>query len=136
MDEGRGLRSRIAAALRAEFDVLEGQNYESAYIYLQEAELDILLLGLPIETGGVKECLELLDRLDGSEIDTLVIVLSSDDKKSTALKIMDEGLITTTSRNRSIPMYCGTWSNGPSKSYVFSAKTASCARKSAARIPG
>jgi DNA-binding NtrC family response regulator len=33
----------------------------------------------------------LLDRLDGSEIDTLVIVLSSDDKKSTALKIMDGG---------------------------------------------
>jgi DNA-binding NtrC family response regulator len=91
VDEDAGLRSRIAAALRAEFDVLEGQNYESAYIYLQEAELDILLLGLPIETGGVKECLELLDRLDGSEIDTLVIVLSSDDKKSTALKIMDGG---------------------------------------------
>jgi len=85
------LRSRIAAALRSDFDVLEGQNYEAAYIYLQEAELDILLLGLPIAPGGVRECLELLDRLDGSEIDTLVIVLSSDDKKSTALKIMDGG---------------------------------------------
>jgi DNA-binding NtrC family response regulator len=35
--------------------------------------------------------MELLDRLDGSEIDTLVIVLSADDKKSTALKIMDGG---------------------------------------------
>jgi DNA-binding NtrC family response regulator len=79
------------AALRADFDVLEGQNYEAAYIYLQEAELDILLLGLPVASGGVRECLELLDRLDGSEIDTLVIVLSSDDKKSTALKIMDGG---------------------------------------------
>jgi DNA-binding NtrC family response regulator len=33
----------------------------------------------------------LLDRLDGSEIDTLVIVLSSDEKKATALKIMDGG---------------------------------------------
>ena len=85
------MRSRIAAALRSDFDVLEGQNYEAAYIYLQEAELDILLLGLPIAPGGVRECLELLDRLDGSEIDTLVIVLSSDDKKSTALKIMDGG---------------------------------------------
>jgi two-component system response regulator AtoC len=79
------------AALRSDFDVLEGQNYEAAYIYLQEAELDILLLGLPVASGGVRECLELLDRLDGSEIDTLVIVLSSDDKKSTALKIMDGG---------------------------------------------
>jgi len=79
------------AALRTDFDVLEGQNHEAAYIYLQEAELDILLLGLPVASGGVRECLELLDRLDGSEIDTLVIVLSSDEKKSTALKIMDGG---------------------------------------------
>ena len=91
MDDDAGLRSRIVAALRTDFDVLEGQNYEAAYIYLQEAELDILLLGLPVASGGVRECLELLDRLDGSEIDTLVIVLSSDDKKSTALKIMDGG---------------------------------------------
>ena len=91
MDDDAGLRSRIVAALRTDFDVLEGQNYEAAYIYLQEAELDILLLGLPVASGGVRECQELLDRLDGSEIDTLVIVLSSDDKKSTALKIMDGG---------------------------------------------
>ncbi len=91
MDDDAGLRSRIVAALRSDFDILEGQNYEAAYIYLQEAELDILLLGLPVASGGVRECLELLDRLDGSEIDTLVIVLSSDDKKSTALKIMDGG---------------------------------------------
>ena len=91
MDDDAGLRSRIVAALRTDFDVLEGQNHEAAYIYLQEAELDILLLGLPVASGGVRECLELLDRLDGSEIDTLVIVLSSDEKKSTALKIMDGG---------------------------------------------
>jgi DNA-binding NtrC family response regulator len=91
IDDDAGVRSRIAAALRSGFDVLEGQNYEAAYIYLQEAELDVLLLGLPIAGGGARECLELLDRLDGSEIDTLVIVLSSDDKKSTALKIMDGG---------------------------------------------
>lgn len=70
---------------------MEGENYEAAYIYLQEAELDVLLIGLPIASGGVRECLELLDRLDGSEIDTLVIVLSSDEKKTTALKIIDGG---------------------------------------------
>jgi two-component system, NtrC family, response regulator AtoC len=33
----------------------------------------------------------LLHRLEGSEIDTLVIVLSSDDKKATALKVIDAG---------------------------------------------
>jgi DNA-binding NtrC family response regulator len=35
--------------------------------------------------------MELLGRLDGSEIDTLVIVLSSDPKKSAALKVIDAG---------------------------------------------
>ena len=71
--------------------MLEGTDYESAYKLLQESELDVLLLGLPIATGSVKECTELLGRLDGSEIDTLVIVLSSDDKKSSALKVIDAG---------------------------------------------
>lgn len=91
MDDDAGLRSKIAAALRVEFEVLEGEDYDSAYKLLQESELDILLLGLPIASGGVRECLELLDRLDGSDIDTLVVVLSSDDKKTTALKIIDGG---------------------------------------------
>jgi len=71
--------------------VLEGEDYDAAYKLLQESELDVLLLGLPIASGSVKECTELLSRLDGSEIDTLVIVLSSDDKKSSALKVIDAG---------------------------------------------
>ena len=71
--------------------MLEGVDYDAAYKLLQESELDVLLLGLPIESGGVKECAELLSRLQGSEIDTLVIALSSDDKKSSALKIIDAG---------------------------------------------
>lgn len=91
MDDDTGLRGKIAAALRTEFEVYEGGDYEAAYKLLQESELDVLLLGLPMESGGVKECAELLDRLDGSEIDTLVIVLSSDNKKATALKVIDAG---------------------------------------------
>jgi two-component system response regulator PilR (NtrC family) len=91
VDDDAGLRSRIVSSLRSEFDVLEGEDYKSAYALLEEAELDVLLLGLPLASGGIAECLELLDRLDGSEIDTLVVVLSSDGKKSTALKIIDGG---------------------------------------------
>lgn len=91
MDDDAGLRSKIAAGLRSEFEILEGADYEAAYKLLQESELDVLLLGLPIESGGVRECTELLNRLDGSEIDTLVIVLSSDSKKATALKVIDSG---------------------------------------------
>jgi DNA-binding NtrC family response regulator len=91
VDDDASLRSKIASALRSEFEVFEGADYEAAYKLLQESELDVLLLGLPMESGGVKECTELLSRLDGSEIDTLVIVLSGDNKKVTALKVIDAG---------------------------------------------
>ena len=91
MDDDASLRSKIASSLRSDFEVLEGEDYEGAYRLLQEAELDVLLLGMPIASGSVRECMELLGRLDGSEIDTLVIVLSSDPKKSAALKVIDAG---------------------------------------------
>src|SRR6202008_2500982 len=77
--------------LRSDFEVLEGEDSDAAVKLLEERELDVLLLGLPIASGGVRECTELLSRLDGSNIDTLVIVLSSDEKKSTALKVIDAG---------------------------------------------
>ncbi len=91
VDDDDALRSKIASSLRSYFEVLEGRDYEAAYNLLQECELDVLLLGLPIASGGMHECTELLDRLDGSEIDTLVLVMSSDERKSTALKIIDAG---------------------------------------------
>jgi len=91
VDDDESVRSKIASSLRSDFEVLEGKDYEAAYKLLQESELDILLLGLPIASGGVRECIELLNRLDGSEIDTLVLVLSSDSKKSTALKVIGAG---------------------------------------------
>lgn len=70
---------------------MEGSDYPDAYRLLQESDLDVLLLDINMPSGSVKECLELLGRLDGSEIDTLVIVLSDDQKKSTALKVIDAG---------------------------------------------
>jgi DNA-binding NtrC family response regulator len=91
VDDDESLRSKIASSLRSDFEVLEGEDYDAAYRLLQESELDVLLLGLPIASGGIRECRELLSRLDGSEIDTLVLVLSSDEKKSTALKVIDAG---------------------------------------------
>lgn len=91
MDDDQSLRSHIVSSLRSDFEVLEGADYADAYRLLQENALDVLMLGLPIASGGVKECTELLSRLVGSEIDTLVIVLSSDETKATALKVIDGG---------------------------------------------
>jgi two-component system response regulator AtoC len=91
VDDDAGLRAKIASALRSDFEVLEGEDYDAAVKLLEERAIDVLLIGLPIVSGGVRECVELLSRLDGSDIDTLVIVLSSDEKKSTALKVIDAG---------------------------------------------
>lgn len=91
VDNDESLRSRISSALRSEFEVLEGKDFEDAYRLLQECDIDVLLLGLPLPSGGVRECLELLQRLDGSEIDTLVIILSGDSRKTTAMKLIDAG---------------------------------------------
>jgi DNA-binding NtrC family response regulator len=85
------VRGKIAAALRADNDVFEGEDYTAAFVLLQETDVDILLLGLPLPSGGVSECVELLQRLDGSEIDTLVIVLSEDTKRASALKVIEAG---------------------------------------------
>jgi DNA-binding NtrC family response regulator len=91
VDDDAGLRAKIASALRSDFEVLEGEDYDAAVKLLEERAIDVLLIGLPIVSGGVRECVELLSRLEGSDIDTLVIVLSSDEKKSTALKVIDAG---------------------------------------------
>ena len=92
VDSDAVLRSKIAAALTADFEVVVAEDYEGAYHILQETLLDVLLLGLPMASGeGIAECIELLERLATENVDTLVIVLSSDERKATALKAIDAG---------------------------------------------
>ena len=92
VDSDAVLRSKIAAALSADFEVVVAEDYEGAYHILQETLLDVLLLGLPMASGeGIAECIELLERLATENVDTLVIVLSSDERKATALKVIDAG---------------------------------------------
>jgi DNA-binding NtrC family response regulator len=91
VDDDASLRAKILSDLRPQFETLEGEDYDDAVRLLQEEGLDVLLLGLPIASVGVRECTDLLGRLDGSNIDTLVIILSSDETKTTALKVIDAG---------------------------------------------
>lgn len=91
IDIDEAFRARIAADLEDEFEILEGDNFETAYHHLQESGLDVLLLGLPLPPGGVRECIELLRRLSESEIDALVIVLNEDSNKAPALKLIEAG---------------------------------------------
>jgi DNA-binding NtrC family response regulator len=91
VDDDPNVRARIGATLRSDFEVLEGADYADAYRLLREAELDVLLLDINLPSGDVKECLTLLRELGKSDIDTLVIVLSDDNRKSSALKVIDAG---------------------------------------------
>jgi hypothetical protein len=45
VDDDASLRSKLASGFRAEFEILEGDNYKTAYKFLQQDELDVLLLG-------------------------------------------------------------------------------------------
>jgi DNA-binding NtrC family response regulator len=91
VDDDANVRAGVAATLRSDFEVLEGADYADAYRLLREVELDVLLLDLNLPSGDVKECVALLRELGKSDIDTLVIVLSDDNRKSSALKAIDAG---------------------------------------------
>jgi DNA-binding NtrC family response regulator len=89
--EDAGLRQQLASSLHEDFDLVEAESADDAYRVLQEHAPDVLLLDLKVSPGGVRECTTLLRELDESELDTLVIVLSEDTRKATALRIMDAG---------------------------------------------
>ena len=91
VDDEAPLRARLASSLRTDFEILEGASYEDAFRLLQDAELDVLLLDIEMPPAGMKDCLDLLKQLGESEIDTLVIVMSDEAKKSLALKVLDSG---------------------------------------------
>ncbi len=84
-------RSKIADSLSNQFEILGGEDHKAAYNLLLEGSLDVLLLSLTLPSGGLRECLALLRDLQKGPIDTVVIVLSDDEKKATALKVMDAG---------------------------------------------
>jgi len=91
IDIDEGFRSQIVNDLGDEFDILEGEDFESAYQHIQESGLDVLLLGLPLPSGGVRESIELVRKIAESDIDTLVIVLNEDNNKTPALKLIEAG---------------------------------------------
>ena len=91
VDDDLQTRQHLAAPLRGDYEVLEAADHDGAYRLLREHEPDILLLDLNLPSGSVRECVALLNDLTQSDLDTLIIVLSDDRTKSTALKVMDAG---------------------------------------------
>ncbi len=92
VDSDAAPRSRLAALLRSSFDVVEGESFADAYQIFQGVDpLDVLLIDLDISPDGLNECVELLNSLSQSDLDTFVIVLSEDQKKATALRVVEAG---------------------------------------------
>ncbi len=84
-------RQSSAATLRPDFEVFEAADHDGAYRLLQESVPDVLVLGLTLPSGSLRECLALLTDLSQSDLDSLVIVISDDRTKGIALKVMDAG---------------------------------------------
>src|SRR3989337_3871065 len=91
VEDDPAARHALTAVLRADFNLFEGVSHQDAYQLLQEAELDVLLLDLNLGSAGVREAGSLLRELSQSGLDTMVIALSADPKKATALQVMDAG---------------------------------------------
>jgi DNA-binding NtrC family response regulator len=90
-DDSASERARLAASLRADFEVSEAPDYDSTYKVLREVEPDVLLLDLTMPVGGLRECVSMLGELRENNYETLVIVLSDDTSKSAAMRVMEAG---------------------------------------------
>ncbi len=90
-DDSASERARLAAPLRADFEISEASNYDSTYQVIRETEPDILLLDLTMPEGGLREGVSLLGELRENDYDTLVIALSDDTSKSTAMRVIEAG---------------------------------------------
>jgi DNA-binding NtrC family response regulator len=84
-------REKIAAALARTFAVEQAADFDSAQHVLRESPVDVLLLDLNLPPNGLRDCLALLEDLEQGAGGTLTIVLSDDNRKATALRVMDAG---------------------------------------------
>ena len=82
-------RSGVVASLRGDFEIEGAEDYEGAYRLLREWRPDILILDFNMASGGLREGLNLLHELGESDLDTLTIVLSDDQRKGTSLRVMN-----------------------------------------------
>jgi len=85
------LRHELATALRNDFEVFEAQDAQVAVPLLEENLPELLLWNLVMSSAAMKEVEAFLSALRESDLDTLVVVLSNDAKKSTALRLMEAG---------------------------------------------
>jgi DNA-binding NtrC family response regulator len=85
------LRRELENSLGSDFNLLKAGRCDEAYALLEQGSLDALVLD--VNSGGdkIQAGLDLLEALGASDIDTLVIVISDDQKTQTALRMVGAG---------------------------------------------
>jgi DNA-binding NtrC family response regulator len=77
--------------LGSDFNILNARNYDEAYALLEQSSPDALVLDVNSGGNDLKAGLDLLESLGNSDIDTLVIVISDDQRTQTALRMVRAG---------------------------------------------
>jgi DNA-binding NtrC family response regulator len=89
--EEAALRRELENSLSNEFNIVKASGYDDAYPLLEQGSLDVLVLDIDSGDHKVQAGLDLLEALEASDIDTLVIVISDDQKTRTALRMVGAG---------------------------------------------
>src|SRR5208282_99465 len=89
--EEAALRRELENSLGNEFNIVKASGYDDPYPLLEQGSLDVLVLDIDSGDHKVQAGLNLLEALEASDIDTLVIVISNDQKTRTALRMVGAG---------------------------------------------
>lgn len=92
IDDDARLRQQLASYFRTACEIFEAEDRTTGLELLRQLQPDILLLDLSLPpSNSSREGLQILRHIRQQEWDTIVIVMSDDVQKPTALKVMDEG---------------------------------------------
>jgi DNA-binding NtrC family response regulator len=89
--EDAALRHDLENSLGGDYNIVKASRHDEAYALLEQNSLDALVLDVDSGSDKVQAGLDLLEALDASDIDTLVIVISDDQKTQTALRMVRAG---------------------------------------------
>jgi DNA-binding NtrC family response regulator len=89
--EDAAFRRELESSLGSDINLAHAKSYDEGYALLEQNSLDALVLDVNSGGNDVKASLELLEALDASDIDTLAIVISADQRTQTALRMIRAG---------------------------------------------
>lgn len=92
IDDDARLRQQLAGYFRPACELFEAEDRDSGLELLRQAPPDIVLLELSLPPSDTpREGFQILRFIRQQEWDTIVVIMSDDAQKATALKAMDEG---------------------------------------------